>query len=83
MEREDILGQIELEPVTNIKGVGTETAELLNELGIYHIHDLIMYFPYRYEDFRLKDLAETPHNEQVTIEARVEGMPVVFFTGRK
>ncbi|NLY78466.1 MAG: ATP-dependent DNA helicase RecG [Lysinibacillus sp.] len=83
LEREVVVEQMELEPVSNIKGVGKETAELLREMGINNIHDLIMYFPYRYEDFRLKDLAETPHNEQVTIEARVESMPTVFFMGRK
>lgn len=77
-----VLGQIELEPVTNIKGVGSETAEILKEMGIHHLRDLLMYFPFRYEDFRIKDLVETPHNEQVTIEARVESQPLVFFMGR-
>lgn len=82
LEREKALGQIEFEPVTNIKGVGAETAETLKELGIHHVQDLLMYFPFRYEDFRLKDIVETPHNEQVTIEARVESVPVVFFMGK-
>jgi len=76
------LETIALEPVTHLKGVGKETAAILNELGIYNIQDLLMYFPYRYEDFRLKDLVETPHNEQITIEARVESHPAVFFMGR-
>lgn len=74
--------QLELEAVTEIKGIGNETAQTLAELGIHTIHDLLMYFPYRHEDFRIKDLLETPHNERVTIEARVESMPTVFFTGR-
>ena len=52
--------------VTTIKGVGKATGEQLEALGIYTIHDLIMTFPYRHEDFRLKDLTETPHNERVT-----------------
>ncbi|WP_257125416.1 ATP-dependent DNA helicase RecG [Bhargavaea cecembensis] len=41
-----------------------------------------MTFPYRHEDNRLKDLAETPHEERVTIEGRVESEPSVFFSGR-
>ncbi|RKJ49946.1 DNA helicase RecG, partial [Butyricicoccus sp. 1XD8-22] len=70
------------ESVLNLKGIGKETAEHLAELGIYTIKDLIWTFPYRHEDFRLKNLAETPHNERVTIEARVESEPTVQFLGR-
>ncbi|MDM5332688.1 ATP-dependent DNA helicase RecG [Ureibacillus composti] len=71
-----------IEPITTLKGIGKETAEHLAELGIFTIHDLVWTFPYRHEDFRLKDLAETPHNERVTIEARVESMPNVLFLGK-
>lgn len=68
--------------VTSLKGIGKETAEQLQALGIYTIEDLIWTFPYRYEDFRLKDLSVTPHNERVTIEGKVESMPAVFFYGK-
>lgn len=71
-----------LEPITSLKGIGKETAEQLQELGIYTIEDLIWTFPYRYEDFRLKDLSVTPHNERVTIEGKVESMPAVVFYGK-
>jgi ATP-dependent DNA helicase RecG len=82
LEREFVLKQMELEAVTELKGIGKETADQLAEMGIYTIKDLVMYFPYRHEDFRIKDLVETPHNERVTVEARVESMPSVFFMGR-
>ncbi len=71
------------EPVANLKGVGKETAEQLASLGVHTIEDLIWMFPYRHEDFTLKDLTETPHNEKVTIEARVENIPSVSFVGKK
>ena len=71
------------EPVSTLKGVGKETAEQLTTLGIHTIEDLIWMFPYRHEDFTLKNLAETPHNEKVTIEARVESVPSVTFMGKK
>ena len=71
------------EPVSTLKGVGKETAEQLIALGIHTIEDLIWMFPYRHEDFTLKNLAETPHNEKVTIEARVESVPTVTFIGKK
>lgn len=70
------------EPVTSLKGIGKETAEHLASLGIETVEDLIWTFPYRHEDFRLKDLTETPHNERVTIEARVESMPAAVFLGK-
>lgn len=71
-----------LDSVTSLKGIGNETAEHLAEIGIYTLKDLLWTFPYRHEDFRLKDLAATPHNERVTIEARVESMPSVLYLGK-
>ncbi|WP_097148099.1 ATP-dependent DNA helicase RecG [Ureibacillus acetophenoni] len=71
-----------LDPVSTLKGVGKETANVLAEMGIYTINDLLWTFPYRHEDFRLKDLTETPHNEKVTVEGRIESEPIVQFLGR-
>ena len=70
------------EPVSSLKGIGKETAENLAKLGIETVYDLVWTFPYRHEDFRLKDLTETPHNERVTIEARVESQPTALFLGK-
>lgn len=70
------------EPVSNLKGVGKDTAEKLAELGVHTLADVVWLFPSRHEDNRIKDLVETPHNERVTIEARVESMPAVVFLGR-
>ncbi|MGI2327227.1 ATP-dependent DNA helicase RecG [Planococcus sp. YIM B11945] len=70
------------EPVTRLKGVGKTAAESLQEMKIETINDLIMTFPYRHEDFQLKDLADTPHNERVTVEGRVESEPSVLFLGK-
>ncbi len=69
--------------VATLKGVGKQAAETLQEMKIETIHDLIMTFPYRHEDFQLKDLADTPHNERVTVEGRVESEPSVLFLGKK
>lgn len=71
------------EPVTVLKGIGQSAGEQLEKLGIETIEELVMMFPYRHEDFRLKDLSETPHEERVTIEGRVESVPSVLFTGKK
>ena len=69
-------------PVSELKGVGKETAAHLETLGIETINDFLWTFPHRHEDFRLKDLAQTPHNERVTVECKVEREPTVLFLGR-
>ncbi|MBO8176492.1 MAG: ATP-dependent DNA helicase RecG [Bacillus sp. (in: Bacteria)] len=71
------------EPVTILKGVGEETADGLAQMGIYTIQHLIEYFPYRYDDNRLKDLATCQHEERVTVEGKVHSEPVVTYYGRK
>ncbi|WP_042356280.1 ATP-dependent DNA helicase RecG [Bacillus rubiinfantis] len=69
--------------VTVLKGIGEETAENLAEMNIYTIRDLLEYFPYRYEDYRLRDLAEVGHDEKVTVEGKVHGEPSLVYYGRK
>jgi ATP-dependent DNA helicase RecG len=69
--------------VTILKGIGEETAESLAEMNIYTIEDLLMYFPFRYEDYRLRDLAEVNHDEKVTVEGKVHSEPSLVYYGRK
>ncbi|PIC65666.1 ATP-dependent DNA helicase RecG [Sporosarcina sp. P13] len=68
--------------VGTVKGIGKATTEQFEKLGILTIEDLLYTFPYRHEDFRMRDLTETPHNERVTVEGRVESEPVVFYSGK-
>ncbi len=71
------------EPITNIKGIGEETANHLFEMNIYKVKDLLEYFPYRYEDYQLRDLAEVKHDERVTVEGKVHSEPSLQYFGRK
>ncbi|MFX3624619.1 MAG: ATP-dependent DNA helicase RecG [Ectobacillus sp.] len=70
-------------PVTQVKGIGEETAALLNDMGISTVRDLLEYFPYRYEDYSMKDLAEVKHEERVTVEGKVHSLPVLQYYGKK
>lgn len=72
-----------LQPVSVLKGVGDETASVLTEMGIRTIEDLLEYFPYRYEDYRLRDLAEVQHDERVTVEGKVHSEPSLAYYGKK
>lgn len=69
--------------VEHIKGVGPETKKQLEEMNIHKINDLLEYFPYRYEDYRLKNLEEIKHEEKVTVEGKVHSEPSLIFYGRK
>lgn len=71
------------QPVTVLKGIGEETAEMLTEMKISTIQDLLEYFPYRYEDYRLRDLTEVQHDEKVTVEGKVHSEPSFIYYGRK
>jgi ATP-dependent DNA helicase RecG len=71
------------EPISTLKGVGEETTELFNDLGIYTIYDLLEYFPYRYDDNSLKDLADVKHDERVTVEGKVHSEPSLTYFGKK
>ncbi|MGX1193978.1 ATP-dependent DNA helicase RecG [Metabacillus sp. SLBN-84] len=72
-----------LQPVSAVKGVGPESAEVLGSMGILTVMDLIEYLPYRYEDYRLKDLADVQHDERVTVEGKVHSEPSLAFFGKK
>ncbi|WP_096156952.1 MULTISPECIES: ATP-dependent DNA helicase RecG [Bacillus] len=70
-------------PVTMIKGIGEETAQSLQMMGITSVHDLLLYFPYRYEDNRLRDITEVKHEEKITVEGKVHGEPSLMYYARK
>lgn len=70
-------------PVTDVKGVGEETAAVLHEMGLFTVGDLLEHFPYRYEDYAMKDLAEVKHEERVTVEGKVHSFPVLQYYGKK
>ncbi len=60
-------------PISSLNRVGDAIAKRLNKIGIHTTHDLIYYFPFRYEDYRgvlkIKDLKE---GLAVSVKARVE-----------
>lgn len=58
-------------------------AETLADMYIRSVSDLLEYFPYRYEDYRLKELAEVKHDEKVTVEGKVHSEPTLVYYGRK
>jgi ATP-dependent DNA helicase RecG len=69
--------------IQSIKGIGEETAQQFNQMGINSVLDLLEYLPYRYEDYRLRDLEEVAHDERVTVEGKVHSEPSLMYYGKK
>ncbi|MBN2908283.1 ATP-dependent DNA helicase RecG [Polycladomyces sp. WAk] len=70
-------------PVTAVTGVGEKRAEELEQLGIRTVEDLLTYFPYRYDDYRLVDLTTAEHEERVTVRGKLLTMPSIRWYGGK
>lgn len=83
MEERINVNEIIKQPVSSVKGIGTEAQTLLADLNIYTIEDLLMYFPFRYDDNRIRDLAEVGHDERVSVQGIIISEPLLNFFGRK
>ena len=70
--------------VTELKGVGPTRAKLFEQLEIITVADLMMHFPFRYEDIQARDLASILDQEKVTLRGKVVTPPVLnYFGGKK
>lgn len=70
-------------PLRHVQGIGSQKEKELRDLGIASVAALLEYFPFRYEDYRLRDLSEVQDGEKITIQARVYGEPHVQMLGYK
>jgi len=60
-------------PVAEIPGIGTVTARNLKKLDIVSVRDLLLYFPFRYDDFSVsKRIADLEPGETANIRAQIE-----------
>jgi ATP-dependent DNA helicase RecG len=59
-------------PATALPGIGALAAKDLKNLGIVSVRDLLLYLPFRYDDFSVvKPIASLRHDETVTVSGRV------------
>ncbi|RED65925.1 ATP-dependent DNA helicase RecG [Cohnella lupini] len=70
-------------PLTKIQGVGPQKAEELHALGISSVGDLIEYYPFRYEDYRVRELGEVKDGERITIQGTIASLPTMQRYGGK
>lgn len=69
--------------VCDIQGVGNAAAEELRQLGVVSLGDLFSYYPYRYDNYEIRDLANVQNDEHVTIAGKVHSEPVLTFYAKK
>ncbi|MFT8373032.1 MAG: hypothetical protein ABF620_03980 [Liquorilactobacillus satsumensis] len=69
------------DPVSVLPGVGPKKVVALNKLNINTIEDLLNAFPFRYEDFAARKLAEVNDQEKVALKGTVASEPVVGVFG--
>jgi ATP-dependent DNA helicase RecG len=74
--------QIEQVPVTEVFGIGPQKGVELQALGISAVAELLNYFPFRYEDYRLRDLSQVKDGERITVQGQIYGEPIVQMFGR-
>ncbi|WP_435163568.1 ATP-dependent DNA helicase RecG [Paenibacillus glycanilyticus] len=68
--------------VRQIKGVSAPKEEELHAFGVQTVADLLDYFPFRYEDYRIRELAEIKDGEKVTVQGTIRGNGILQRYGK-
>lgn len=69
--------------LSKVTGIGTKNISLLNSVGIYDVTDLLSYYPYGYQIYKINNINDVKSNENVIIEGIVDSVPIVRFFGAK
>lgn len=70
--------------LNKIKGINKTSILTLNKMNIYKVEDLLEYYPYRYQIYKINDINAVKDKENVIIYGLVESTPIVrYFKGRK
>jgi len=63
--------------IENVKGVGSKTKTIFNNVGIKYAEDLLLTFPYTYENYEIGELSLLNHLEVITIKGKIIEEPKV------
>ena len=66
-----------------LPGVGPKSAEKFAKLGLLTLEDLLLYFPFRYEDFKSRNVLDLEDGEKAVISGVVATPPNVQYYGFK
>lgn len=68
--------------LTSIQGIGGKRAIDFLQLNIHTVGELLDYLPYRYDDYRIRPLAELQDADKATLRATIAIAPTVQRFGR-
>ena len=68
--------------ISALKGVGPKTIINLNKLNIYTIKDILEYYPFRLQVYKVINLEEVEDNKDVTLRGLVETVAKVLYLKR-
>lgn len=71
------------QPLTVLPGVGPKSAEKFAKLGLESLQDLLLYFPFRYEDFKSKNVLDLEDGEKAVVSGQVVTPANVQYYGYK
>lgn len=69
--------------VEKLKGVGDKKSAALSTLGIHTVMDLLTYYPFRYDDFKVRNIDQISDQEKVTLEGVVAASATVSYLGKR
>ena len=72
-----------MKKLTDLKGVGPKTLELLNKMGIHDTEELLSFFPFRYDVFKRSNLYELNQDDKIVIDGIIETNPNIFHFSKK
>lgn len=71
------------QPLSVLPGIGPKSAEKYKKLGIETVEDLLLYFPFRYEDFKTKNVLDLEDGEKAVVSGIVATPANVQYYGYK
>ena len=68
--------------LSDIKGIGPKTLNMLNKLSIFTVNDLIRFYPYRYNIYKPSDITNCNIDDVIVVPARIISEPKVSYIKR-
>lgn len=68
--------------LSDIKGIGPKTLNILNKLSIFTINDLVRFYPYRYNIYKPSDITNCNIEDTIVVPCKIISEPKVSYIKR-
>lgn len=68
--------------LSDIKGIGPKTLNILNKLSIYTVNDLVRFYPYRYNIYKPSDITNCNIEDTIVVPCKIISEPKVSYIKR-